>query len=76
VIAGRVEGEYCLSVFGQVGGRERERERVKKQIQKPSSPAAHPREKEEQCRSKRHHFRLLLFFLWGPKNGLQQYCLY
>jgi hypothetical protein len=36
-------------VFGQVGGRERERERerVKKQIQKPSSPAAHPREKEE-----------------------------
>jgi len=24
VIAGRVEGGYCLSVFGQVGGRERE----------------------------------------------------
>jgi len=43
VIAGRVEGGYCLSVFGQVGGRERERERVKKQIQKPYSPAAHPR---------------------------------
>jgi hypothetical protein len=42
---------------------------VKKQIQKPSSPAAHPREKEEQCRSKRHHFRLLLFFYGDPKMG-------
>jgi hypothetical protein len=55
-------------VFGQVGGRERERERVKKQIQKPSYPAAHPREKEEQCRSKRHHFRLLLFFFMGTQK--------
>jgi len=49
-------------VFGQVG--ERERERKKKKIQKPSSsPIAHlGDEEEEQCHSKRHRFRLLLFF--------------
>jgi len=43
-------GEVLLvSVWSSWGKRERERERerVKKQIQKPSSPAAHPREKEE-----------------------------
>jgi hypothetical protein len=61
-------GVLLVGVWSSWGKRERERERVKKQIQKPSSPAAHPREKEEQCRSKRHHFRLLLFFFMGTQK--------
>jgi len=56
-------GGYDFLVFGKVGERERESAK-KKQIQKPSSsPAAHlGEEEEEQCRSKRHRFRLLFFF--------------
>jgi hypothetical protein len=65
VIVGRVEGVRLVSVWSSWGERE---SAEKKQIQKPSSsPAAHlGEEEEEQCRSKRHHFGLLLsfFFKW------------
>jgi len=69
VIAGHMEGGYCLSVFGQVGGRERERAREKTNS-KTFFPCCTSKGKRRTVPFKTTPFQASPFFFYGdPKMG-------